>query len=59
MKYISAKPGSDLHRLMNDIRDYFIQHPEKLQEGGIFKDKGYSPETIREMLMGNLTSVYS
>ena len=58
-KYLTPKPESDLHNLMIDIENYFIQHPEKLLEGGYFKEKGYSPEMIKDILMGKVTSVYS
>ena len=58
-KYITVKPGSQLHKCMVDIEDYFIKHPEKLLEGGYFKDKGCSPETIRDILLGNITFVYT
>ena len=57
-RYLTPKPGSELHILMNEITAHFIQHPEKLLEGGYFKEKGYDAELVKEILEGKRTCCY-
>lgn len=57
-KYITVKPESDLHKHINVITEYFIEHPDKLLEGGFFKEKGFPPETIKNILLGKVTCAY-
>lgn len=46
----NPEPGSNLHRLVLEIEDYFFYHPEKLMEGGTFKERGYTAEQIKKRL---------
>lgn len=57
-KYLTPKPGSEIHRLMNEITEYFIQYPEKLLEGGYFKENGYDVKSVKEVLEGKRTCLY-
>lgn len=34
----------------NEVLAYFKEHPEKLLEGGTFKERGYSVEEVKKIL---------
>ena len=57
-RYLTPRPGSKIHSLMNEITEYFIQHPGKLLEGGYFKENQYTTEMVKEVLEGRRTCLY-
>ena len=57
-KILTPTPGSELHALIRTIKNSFIECPEKLLDGGICKEVGYTPEQIKDMLLHKCGSPY-